>query len=62
MLKTLLSLFPNLATVSGSHLKFYDDSLHEANEYNHSVMMEDNEDLNTTLIFVSAFFLSTQPC
>ena len=62
MLKMLPSLFPNLAAVNGSRLEFYGDSLHEADEYNHGVMMEYSEGSNTTSIFVSAFFLSTQPC
>lgn len=58
--KTLLSFPPNLlGAVNGSYVEFYDESVCEADEYDHVVMKEYSEDLNTAVIFVSILFPST---
>ena len=57
MLEALPSLFPNLlGTASGARAEFYDKFQREADEYDHDFMKKYDEDLNTTLIFVSPFF------
>jgi len=53
MLKALPSLFPNLlGTASSARVEFYGKFQQEADEYDSDFMKYD-EDLNTTLIFVS---------
>jgi len=55
MLKALPSLFPNLlGTASSARVEFYDKFQREADEYDRDFMKKYDEDLNTTLIFVSA--------
>ena len=55
MLKALPTLFPNLlGTASGARHEFYDKFQREADEYDRDFMGKYEEDLNTTLIFVSA--------
>ena len=59
MLKALSSLFPNhLGTSSSARGEFYDKFKREADEYDRDFMKKYEEDLNTTLIFVSAL----RPC
>ena len=54
MLKALPTLFPNLlGTASGARHEFYDKFQREADEYDRDFMGKYEEDLNTTLIFVS---------
>jgi len=54
MLKALPSLFPNLlGTASSARVEFYDKFQREADEYDSDFMKKYDEDLNTTLIFVS---------
>jgi hypothetical protein len=60
MLKALPSLFPNLlGTSSSARVKFYDKFQCEADEYDRDFMKKYDEDLNTTLIFVSTSFAVT---
>jgi hypothetical protein len=60
MLKALPSLFPNLlGTASSARVEFYDKFQREADEYDRDFMKKYDEDLNTTLIFVGAFPVST---
>jgi len=60
MLKTLTSLLPNhLGTASGARADFYDKFQHEADEHDRDFMKKYDEDLNTTLIFVSISSPST---
>ena len=60
MLKALPSLFPNLlGTASSARVEFYDKFQREADEYDSDFMKKYDEDLNTTLIFVSVFPTST---
>jgi len=57
MLKALPSLFPNLlGTASSARVEFYDKFQREADEYDRDFMKKYDEDLNTTLIFVSVCF------
>ena len=57
MLKALPSLFPNLlGTSSSARGEFYDKFQREADEYDRDFMKKYDEDLNTTLIFVSLDF------
>ena len=57
MLKALPSLFPNLlGTSSNARVEFYDKFQREADEYDRDFMKKYDEDLNTTLIFVSILF------
>ena len=57
MLKTFQTLLPNLhGTASGARVEFYDKFQREADEYDRDFMKKYDEDLNTTLIFVSACF------
>jgi hypothetical protein len=59
MLKALPTLFPHiLGTASSARVTFYDKFQREADEYDRDFMKKYDEDLNTTLIFVSHFFLS----
>ena len=61
MLKALPSLFPNLlGTVSSARVEFYDKFQREADEHDRDYLKKYDEDLNTTLIFVS-LSLSRQP-
>ena len=54
MLNPLPSLFPNLlGTSSSPRIEFYDKFQREADEYDRDLMKKYDEDLNTTLIFVS---------
>ena len=54
MLKALPSLFPNLlGTTAGARVEFYDKFQREADEHDRDFMKKYDEDLNTTLIFVS---------
>ena len=54
MLKALPSLFPNhVGTSSNARVEFYDKFQREADEYDHDFIKKYDEDLNTTLIFVS---------
>ena len=54
MLKALPSLFPHLlGTASGARVEFYDKFQREADEYDGDFIKKYDEDLNTTLIFVS---------
>lgn len=56
MLKALPTLFPHLlGTTSGARVEFYDKFQREADEYDRDFMKKYDEDLNTTLIFVSFF-------
>ena len=60
MLKALPSLFPNLlGTSSSARVEFYDKFQREADEYDRDFMKKYDEDLNTTLIFVSILFAHT---
>ena len=62
MLKALPSLFPNLlGTASSGRVEFYDKFQREADEYDRDFMKKYDEDLNTTLIFVSACFRIRTP-
>ena len=55
MLKALPSLFPNLlGTTSSARVEFYDKFQREADDYDRDFVKKHEEDLNTTLIFVSA--------
>ena len=57
MLKALPSLFPNLlGNSSSARGEFYDKFQREADEYDRDFMKKYDEDLNITLIFVSAWF------
>jgi len=57
MLKALPSLFPNLlGTSSSARVEFYDKFQREANGCDRDFMKYD-EDLNTTLMFVSILFV-----
>jgi len=57
MLKALPTLFPNLlGTASSARVEFYDKFQREADEYDRDFMKKYDEDLNTTLIFVSVCF------
>ena len=52
------SLFPNLlGTSSSARVEFYDKFQREAYEYDRDFMKKYDEDLNTTLIFVSLDFV-----
>ena len=54
MRKALPSLFPNLlGTPTGARVEFYDKFQSEADGYDRDFMKKYDEDLNTTLIFVS---------
>jgi hypothetical protein len=58
MLKALPSLFPNhlqAGAYSSSSAEFYDKFKREADDYDRDFMKKYDEDLNTTLIFVSFF-------
>ena len=60
LLKALPSLFPNFpGAVSDTRVEFYrefyDKFQREADEYDRDFMRKYDEDLNTTLIFVSVF-------
>ena len=56
MLKALPSLFPNLlGTSNNPRVEFYNKFQREADDYDHDFMKKHDEDLNTTLIFVSIF-------
>ena len=58
MLKALPSLFPNLlGTSSSSRVEFYDKFQREADDYDRGFMKKYGEDLDTTLIFVSIFYI-----
>ena len=57
MLKALPSLFSNLlGTSSNARVEFCDKFQREADEYDRDCIKKYDEDLNTTLIFVSAWF------
>ena len=59
MLKALPSLFPNhLGTANNARVEFYDKFQREADEYDRDFMKKYEEDLNTTLVFVSIFSAS----
>lgn len=54
LLKALPSLLPNLlGTTKNPRVEFYDKFQCEADEYDRDFMKKYDEDLNTTLIFVS---------
>jgi len=56
MLKALPSLFPNrLGTTGGARAEFYEKFQREADEYDRDSTKKYDEDLNTTLIFVSIY-------
>ena len=56
MRKALPSLFPNLlGTPSSARVEFYDKFRRAADDYDHDFIKKYDEDMNTTLIFVSAF-------
>ena len=56
MLKALPSLFPNLlGTTSSPRVDFYDKFQREADEHDRDFTKKYDDDLNTTLIFVSVF-------
>ena len=56
MLKALPSLFPNLhGMANGAHTEFYDKFQRTAEEHDRDFVRRHEQDLNTTLIFVSAF-------
>ena len=60
MLKALPSLFPNLhGTASGARADFYNKFQREADDHDRDFMKKYDEDLNTTLIFVSISSAST---
>ena len=60
MLKALPSLFPNLlGTTNNPRNEFYDKFKREADEHDRDFIKKYDEDLNTTLIFVSVFPAST---
>ena len=55
MLKALPTLFPHiLGTANNARAEFFAKFQREADEYDHDFMGKCEEDLNTTLIFVSA--------
>jgi len=57
LLKALPSLLPNLlGTTKSPRVEFYDKFQSEADGYDRDFMNKYDEDLNTTLIFVSVFF------
>lgn len=59
MVKALPTLFPHLlGTASSARVEFYDKFQREADEYDRDFMKKYDEDLNTTLIFVSVFLSS----
>jgi len=54
MLKALPSLFPNLhGTANSARADFYNKFQREADDHDRDFMKKYDEDLNTTLIFVS---------
>jgi len=57
MLKSLSSFFPSLHGSSNSaRVEFYDKFKHEAEDHDKDFIKKYDDDLNITLIFVSAFF------
>jgi hypothetical protein len=62
LLKVLPSLFPDFcATPSGARGEFYTKFRREADEYDEYFTNKYDEDLSTTLIFVSTFPTVTRP-
>ena len=71
MLKALPSLFPNLlgttnsahvtniGTTNSARIEFYDKFKRVADEHDRDFIKKYDEDMNTTLIFVSIFSAST---
>ena len=57
MLKALPTLFPHLGTASTARAEFYNKFQREADEFDRDFIKKYDEDLNTTLIFVSFFSL-----
>lgn len=55
MLKALPTLFPHLGTAGGPRVEFYNKFQREADEYDRDFMKKYDGDLDTTLIFASAF-------
>ena len=59
MLKALPSLFPNLlGTTNSARDEFYDKFKRAADEHDRDFIKKYDEDMNTTLIFVSIFSAS----
>ena len=62
MLEALPSLLPNLLGTSSSvRVEFHDEIQREADEYDRDLMKKCDEDLNTTLIFVSLCLVFASP-
>ena len=60
MLKAFPSLFQNIhGTTNGPRTDFYDKFQREADDHDRDFMKKYDEDLNTTLIFVSISSAST---
>ena len=60
MLKALPTLFPNLlGKASNPHVEFYEKFERAADDHDRDFIKKYEEDLNTTLIFVSIFSAST---
>lgn len=60
MRKALPSLFPNLLeTTSNARAEFYDKFQREAEAHDRDFIKKYDEDLNTTLIFVSVFLFAS---
>ena len=56
MLKALPNLFPNLlGTTSNPRVEFYDKFQRTVEDHDNDFIKKYDEDLNTTLIFVSTF-------
>lgn len=56
MRKVLPSLFPNPpGTASSARIEFYDKFQRAADDYDRDFIKKYDEDMNTTLIFVSTF-------
>ena len=63
ILKAMASIFPHTqGTANNARTEFYDKFQREADEYDHDYMKKYDEDLNTTLIFVSIFFRTRHNC
>ena len=59
MLKALPALFPSLGTTNNPAVEFYSKFQRAADDYDHDFIKKYDEDLNTTLIFVSILSLAS---
>ena len=55
MLKALSSLFPSVGTTSDPAVEFYNKFQRAADDHDYGFIKKYDEDLNSTLIFVSVF-------